>query len=290
MLAAAIGCDRESQTPPPLQTAALTAELQKSPADIAHDDRAVESTPAGSSEDPELPQQQGATPAERAVPDETHEVTPAIEITESAARDGADGPYKQTVFYRLDETTPATMPQVFLSKGDAALCRVKVGDTLPPIELVQAGGERKRLRDLFGKTATVVVFWKSDRRMAHQQLADLGPDVIQPFKDSGIAVVGIAVGESADNVEAVLQRAGADFPNLLDSDGNAFAQVGSERLPRTYLVDPQGKILWFDIEYSLATRRELHQALRAVTGEAYAGGGTRSGGNGAGTEADAATK
>jgi hypothetical protein len=55
---------------------------------------------------------------------------------------------------------------------------------------------------------------------------------------------------------------------LLDAEGRAFAEVGSEKLPRTYLVDAQGKILWFDIEYSLSTRRELHQALRAVVGPA----------------------
>ena len=61
--------------------------------------------------------------------------------------------------------------------------------------------------------------------------------------------------------------AGANFPTLLDADGKAFAQIGSEKMPRTFLLDPQGKILWFDIEYSLSTRRELHQALRSVTGE-----------------------
>ena len=64
-----------------------------------------------------------------------------------------------------------------------------------------------------------------------------------------------------------LQAAGVDFTNWLDADGNAFAQVGSQKLPRTYLLDPTGKILWFDIEYSLGTRRELNQALRAVAGE-----------------------
>ena len=36
------------------------------------------------------------------------------------------------------------------------------------------------------------------------------------------------------------------FPNLLDADGKAFAQVGSEKLPRTFVLDPSGKILWFD--------------------------------------------
>jgi peroxiredoxin len=161
---------------------------------------------------------------------------------------------------------PASMPAVVLSKQHEALCRVKVGDTMPAIELEQlGGGGRKRLTALAGQSATVVVFWKSDRRMSQQQLADIGPDILEPFGKAGVAVFGVAVDEAADSAQAVLQKAGANFPNLLDVDGTAFAQVGSDRLPRTYLVDPQGKILWFDLEYSLATRRELQQALRALT-------------------------
>jgi peroxiredoxin len=159
----------------------------------------------------------------------------------------------------------ATVPQVVLSKQHEAICRVKVGDTMPAFQLGQLGAGQKSLSDLAGKTATVVVFWKSDRRMALQQLADIGPGVMEPFGKFGVAVVGIAVGESAESAQAALERAGANFPNLLDADGSAFAQVGSDRLPRTYLLDPQGTIMWFDIEYSHATRRELQQALRAIT-------------------------
>lgn len=177
-------------------------------------------------------------------------------------------PQRRTVSYRAD-AKPAKIPPVALSKGHEAFCRVKVGDTMPAIELPQIGGgaERKKLSDLFGKKATVVVYWKSDRRMAIEQLADLGPDVIQSFGEKGVAVVGIAVSESSQGAQATLQKAGASFTNLLDADGKVFARVGSDKLPRTYLLDPQGKILWFDIEYSLATRRELHEALRAIAGE-----------------------
>jgi len=53
---------------------------------------------------------------------------------------------------------------------------------------------------------------------------------------------------------------------LLDADGSAMAKVGLEKLPRTYLLDAQGKILWFDIEYSRSTRRELLEAVRFVLG------------------------
>jgi peroxiredoxin len=156
------------------------------------------------------------------------------------------------------------VPKVTMSKGHGALCKVKVGDTMPEMTLPPlTGGAPVKLSSLFGKKATVVVFWSPDRRMAHEQLADLGPDVVTPFSESGVAVVGIGVGASA----AMFKAAKREFPNLLDADGKAFAQVGSQKLPRTYLLDAEGKIIWFDIEYSMATRRELRQALRAVVGE-----------------------
>jgi peroxiredoxin len=185
----------------------------------------------------------------------------------SVASNEPNGPQSRTVFYRADASQPAAIPAVKLSKGHEALCQVKVGDTLPDTELEQLGGGRKRISDLAGRTATVVVFWKAGRRMTDQLLLDLGPDVIDQFSDAGLGVAGVAVGETAANAQGALERASVTFPNLLDSDGSAFTQVGSEKLPRIYLLDPKGKILWFDIEYSLATRRELHQALRAVTAE-----------------------
>jgi peroxiredoxin len=168
--------------------------------------------------------------------------------------------------YRAD-AKPNAIPRVLLSKGDESACKVKVGDTMPAIELPNLPGSGStKLADLFGKKATVVVFWKSDRRMSYQQITDLRSDVVEPFGKQGVAVVGVAVDDSAPNAWGTFKRSGATFPNLLDAGGKAFAQVGSGRFPRTYLLDPSGKILWFDIEYSLATRRELKQALRAIVG------------------------
>jgi peroxiredoxin len=177
------------------------------------------------------------------------------------------GPKARTAFYRADGK-PTTMPHVLMSKADEAACKVKVGDAMPTIELPKLGGTSKtKLTDLLGKKATVVVFWKGDRRMSQQQLADLNGDVVEPLGKQGVAVVGVAVDESAKDAETTFKKSGATFPNLHDADGKAFALVGSGRYPRTYVLDPSGKIVWFDIEYSLATRRELHEALRVITGD-----------------------
>jgi peroxiredoxin len=195
------------------------------------------------------------------------EVKPAA--AEEPAKEG--DPQQRTAFFRLDANAPAVMPKVVLSKSHEALCKVKVGDVLPAIELPVVGSnDKKKLAEFYGKAATVVVFWKGDRRMTRELLADLGPDVLELFGKQGVAVVGVAVNETAASAKAALDKAGAKFVNWLDADGKAFARVGSVRLPRVYLIDPTGNILWFDIEYSQTTRRELHQALRAVTGEASA--------------------
>jgi peroxiredoxin len=163
-----------------------------------------------------------------------------------------------------EAAVPATVPPVELSKEHAALCRVKVGDALPEVELPQTSGGNAKLSSLYGKSATVIVFWKGDRQMALDELADLGPDVVQKFGSRGVEVVGVAVDQPAADAQSAVQQTAANFPQLVDADGKAFEQVGSQMLPWTLVLDADGKIVWFDLEYSLSTRRELQQALLAT--------------------------
>jgi peroxiredoxin len=219
----------------------------------------------GCSADPKPP----VAPTDQAATDAAPKDPAANASAASDLAANVPAPRPHRSFYRSSgEATgePATIPPVLMTEGHKSLCLVGVGDQMPDVELPQVGGRQNKLADLYGKKATVVVFWKGDRRMALTELTDLGPDVVEPFQGAGVAVVGIAVDESANSARSAVRQAGAKFPNLLDADGTAFAKVGSAKLPRTYLLDPSGKVLWFDIEYSQTTRRELAQALEAVVG------------------------
>lgn len=156
------------------------------------------------------------------------------------------------------------IPEVHLSRGHAAACKVGVGDTFPAVRAPRLGGGAAELQQLYGDAATVVMFWSGDDPMSRMALGDLQRDVAEPHASRGVAVVGIAVKQSAEDAQAALQKGGAEFPVLVDEGGEAFAAVGTDKLPRVYLLDPQGKILWFDIEYSLATRRELGAGLDVI--------------------------
>lgn len=167
---------------------------------------------------------------------------------------------------RISPQRPARpdVPKVLLSEAHAELCTVTTDDRMPPITLPDIHGDVTQLSSLYGERLTVVCFWKGDRAFARSELNDLGPDVAEKFADEGVNVVGIAVEETPESAVQQTKQAGANFPTLVDSDGEAFSQVGTAKLPRTYLLDAEGNILWFDIEYSRSTRRDLHTAIRAA--------------------------
>src|SRR5688500_10346689 len=124
---------------------------------------------------------QAAAPQQNATSVEPPADAPVVEPIEKVAANDNSGPQYRTAFYRADANQLAAIPPVVLSKGHAALCRVQVGDMMPEIQLEQVGGGERKLADLLGKKATVVVFWKADRHMAQQELADLGPDVLEAY-------------------------------------------------------------------------------------------------------------
>jgi peroxiredoxin len=144
---------------------------------------------------------------------------------------------------------------------------VNVKDPMPEIQLPDLDGRMRHLASHYGSVLTVVCFWRGDRALARAELADLGPDVAAAFSGRGVRVVGIAVQETIESARRHAADAEASFPILVDADGSAFAKVGSDKLPRTYLLDATGTILWFDIEYSRTTRRDLQLAIRAALGE-----------------------
>jgi hypothetical protein len=57
----------------------------------------------------------------------------------------------------------------------------------------------------------------------------------------------------------------------MDFDGAYFAKVATGTLPRIYVLDSHGKVLWFDLGYSTSTRDKLKQTIRSVFGETRQG-------------------
>jgi peroxiredoxin len=171
---------------------------------------------------------------------------------------------ERTVAKPVTETYSANVPPVLLASDHAKLCKVNVGDAFPALELPKVGGGNAKVADLAGKKATVVLFWAPDRWMAEGALVDLAIEAAA-FGGKGAGFVGIVEGPADEKADALIKSAGAGLTQLTDADGAALGQVGETALPRIYVLDAAGKVAWFDIEYSEATRRELRQTLAELT-------------------------
>lgn len=157
---------------------------------------------------------------------------------------------------------PLEMPPVLLTVGEESISSLRVGDTMPDLTLPDFEGKTHSLSKLRGDKLTVVVFWNSTHPYAVEEISDLGPAVVDRFGDFGVRVVGIAERDTPAGAKAAIAKAGAKFVNLADADGKEMAKVATAELPRTYLLDPNGKVLWFDLEYSRSTRRDLVRAIQ----------------------------
>lgn len=167
---------------------------------------------------------------------------------------------------------PPTIPEVHLTDALQELCLVGVDDPMPDAELADLEGRKQALAGLRGEKLTLVFFWargssEFSAMAAQMALEDLQKDVHEPYADKGVQVVAVNEGDTAEAVKQTAGESGVTFPSLLDPDGALFARVAKERLPRPYLLDAEGKILWFDLEFSQATRDNLMQAIQVALGK-----------------------
>ncbi len=152
-------------------------------------------------------------------------------------------------------------PTVAMSQEHRQSCLVSVGDQFPDGSLPDVEGTVHSLGQSLGNKLTVVVLWTASNPYALDQFEELRRDVA-PFQPQGVQAIAVHVGPTPENYAQLCQEHGQDVLCLTDADRAYFAQVARQKLPRTYLVNADGKILWLDLEYSRTTRFELANALR----------------------------
>lgn len=222
---------------------------------------------------------QAATPdpiATAESPRTTREPTPAVSATPTPAQPTPmPTPAVPTAATGNNATpqpviTSGGMPRVVLGEQQRKRSKVNVGDAFPTdVTLPAAEGGEQALAGLLSPSHTVVICFSSADPYAVAALDELQHEVFNRWSGNGVGVVGILVGDSAEQVQQVVADKSLTFPILVDADGqfiSGLCEVSSE-LPRIYLLDANGEILWFDIQWSLETERDLLQAISYRLGQ-----------------------
>ena len=151
-------------------------------------------------------------------------------------------------------------PIVAMSQEHRQACLVFVGDDMPDSSLSDLAGAKHEIRRSLGKTLTVIVCWEAANPYALDEFEEIPHDLV-PLNELGVESIAIHVGPAPENYEALCQEYGEEVLCLLDPDRQYYERLAQNRLPRTYLLDAQGKIVWLDMEYSRTTRYELRNAI-----------------------------
>ena len=163
----------------------------------------------------------------------------------------------------LDSPDPS-VPPVVMSDQHSVTCLINVGDTMPEIALPDVNGDMQDLQKRLGERLTIVLFWSPESPSSIDELNEIVAKVARQLHPRGVHIYAVCEHGTAQTVKQIAEDAGASFPVVIDEDGAMMSHVATSKLPRTYLLDPAGKILWFDIEYSHAMWRETPPGIAGI--------------------------
>jgi thiol-disulfide isomerase/thioredoxin len=142
--------------------------------------------------------------------------------------------------------------------------RLRIGDTMPDVELPRLEGGALRLGTLRGQIVTLS-FYSPYCEPCRRELPALKRAVERVTRDRGTAItVVIVVTEDRPPAELVKEHAGALW--LLDTDNRARGAFDPRTLPCTFLVDAKGKVRHINRGFGSGYEARVEKWLRGIAG------------------------
>ena len=142
----------------------------------------------------------------------------------------------------------------------------------PEFSLIDTDEKTHSLAAYKGKPV-IVNFWATWCPPCREEMPSM-ERAWQKIQSEGIAMVGINVGEDSDTVFGFSAEIEVSFPLLLDTDGQATRQWPIRGLPTTYVIDPEGNMVYhaiggreWDDEALLDQIRALKQSIETTAKE-----------------------
>jgi peroxiredoxin len=142
----------------------------------------------------------------------------------------------------------------------AATTLIHAGDKAPDFTAEMLDGSTVTLSALQNKP-TLLIFWATWCPPCRAELAHLQEGVIDVFGDA-INVLPLSRGEKREVVEEYIAKMGYTFAVGLDSEQKAYNLYASNYIPRCFVIDTDGTVLYSGVGYDEAVAEEVNAKLR----------------------------
>ena len=155
----------------------------------------------------------------------------------AAADDAAD--YEALNLIHLDESIP--LPDVSLPdlKGD-------------PVPLLS-----------FRNRVVILNFWTTWCHYCERERAALEA-LYQIYKEDGLAVLAVNMGETVEQVRAYIEKHGLSFPHVMDPEARAEQAFGIQATPTNFLIDRRGHVIAGGMGYRDWTGPPAHRLMHRL--------------------------
>ncbi len=136
---------------------------------------------------------------------------------------------------------------------------INAGDVAPDFTVEMLDGSKVTLSELQGKP-TLLIFWATWCPPCRLELSKLQEHIIDRYGDK-INVLPISRGEERAKVEEYISKMGYTFAVGLDGDQSIYRKYATNYIPRCFVIDAKGKVLYSGVGYDEAIAKEVEQNI-----------------------------
>lgn len=157
--------------------------------------------------------------------------------------------------------TPATTAQQSPEEIEATNI-VKLNDLAPDFTVQMLDGARYTLSDLTAEGKVVMItFWATWCPPCRQELSHMQEAIFDRYNGTDLVVLPISRGEEPGKVRALLKKMGITFNVGLDQTEQIYHSYATNYVPRTYVIDSNGRVAYLGLGYDEEVAEQTHQTL-----------------------------
>jgi peroxiredoxin len=144
----------------------------------------------------------------------------------------------------------------------AKATRVQVGQEAPQFEVTTLDGQKFSLTEQRGKVV-LVNFFATWCGPCLQEMPHLEKEIWKKYKDKKFAMIALGREHSNDELKPFRQKNKLTFPMAGDTKREIFSRYADAYIPRSLLIDPNGRVIAQVIGYNQKEFQSLIETLAA---------------------------
>ena len=133
---------------------------------------------------------------------------------------------------------------------------------LPDVSLPDLKGDPVPLLS-FRNRVVILNFWTTWCHYCERERAALEA-LYQIYKEDGLAVLAVNMGETVEQVRVYIDKHGLSFPHVMDPEARAEQAFGIQATPTNFLIDRRGHVIAGGMGYRDWTGPQAHRLIQRL--------------------------